>query len=55
MELSGQLYPLAVSPLRKDSHWIGDWTGPRAGLDTVVNEKIPVPTGNRTLVVQPIA
>jgi hypothetical protein len=25
------------------THWIGDWVGPRAILDTVVKRKIPSP------------
>jgi hypothetical protein len=25
------------------THWIGDWVGPRAGLDPVVRRKIPSP------------
>jgi hypothetical protein len=26
-----------------DTHWIGGWVGPRAGLDTVSKRKIPSP------------
>jgi len=26
-----------------DTHWIGGWGGPRAGLDAVVKRKIPRP------------
>jgi hypothetical protein len=28
------------------THWIGGWMGPRAGLDAVVNRKIPSPCRN---------
>jgi hypothetical protein len=31
------------------THWIGDWVGPRAVLDTVAKRKIPSPAGNRTI------
>jgi hypothetical protein len=31
-----------------DTHWIGGWMSPRAGLDTVVKKKFPAPTGTRT-------
>jgi hypothetical protein len=30
------------------THWIGGWVGPRAGLDALVKEKFPAPTGKRT-------
>jgi hypothetical protein len=41
-----------------DTHWIGDWVGPIAILDTVVKRKIPSPcqkSNPRTLIVQPVA
>jgi hypothetical protein len=28
-----------------DTHWIGGWVGPRAGLDEVEKRKIPSPHG----------
>jgi hypothetical protein len=28
------------------THWIGDWVDPRAGLDMVMEGKMPVPVGN---------
>jgi hypothetical protein len=31
-----------------DTHWIGDWVGPRAVLDTVVKRKIPNPRREST-------
>jgi hypothetical protein len=34
------LYPRERTP---DTHWIGDWVGPRAGLDAVAKRKIPSP------------
>jgi hypothetical protein len=46
MEVSGQLHAPTASPLGKRSpgtHWIGDWEGPRTGLETVSNGKIPSP------------
>jgi hypothetical protein len=39
----GQLHALAGLP-----HWVGDWVGPRGGLDAVT-------TGHRTPPVQPVA
>jgi hypothetical protein len=43
MEMSGQFQaPAALAPGRDPrTHWIGDWVGPRAGLDAVVKRKIP--------------
>jgi len=46
MEVSGQLHTLADLPLGKeppDTHWIGGWVGPRAGLDVMVKRKISNP------------
>jgi hypothetical protein len=40
------------------THWIGGWVGPRAGLDAVVERKIPSPcreSNPRTATVQPVA
>jgi hypothetical protein len=40
------------------THWIGGWVGPRAGLDAVVERKIPNPrqeSNPRTPIVQPVA
>jgi hypothetical protein len=37
------------------THWIGDWQGPRAGLDAVEYKKNHVPTGNRIPTIQPVA
>jgi hypothetical protein len=40
------------------THWLGDWVGHRAVLDTVVKRRIPSPfqeSNSRTLIVQPIA
>jgi hypothetical protein len=37
------------------THWIGDWVGPRVGLDTVTKRnKYPAPTENQTLVTQSV-
>jgi hypothetical protein len=44
MEVSGQLHSPAASPSgekKTNTHWIGGWMGPRAGLDAVVKRKIP--------------
>jgi len=41
MEVSGQLHaPATLTPGKNpyDTHWIGGWVGPRAGLDTVVKK-----------------
>jgi hypothetical protein len=40
-----------------DTHWIGGWVDPRAGLDAVMKRKNPiiVPVGNWNSVVQPMA
>jgi hypothetical protein len=34
----------AVSEKAPGIHWIGDWVGPRAGLDAVVKRKIHIPS-----------
>jgi hypothetical protein len=39
------------------THWIGDWVGPRDGLDAVVKRNIPGPrreSNPRTPIVQPL-
>jgi hypothetical protein len=49
------LYPKERAP---DTHWIGDWVGPRAVLDAVVKRKIRSPlreSNPRTPIVQPVA
>jgi hypothetical protein len=41
-----------------DTGWIGDWVGPRPGLDSVVRRKIPGPrreSNPRTPIIQPVA
>jgi hypothetical protein len=39
-----------------DTHWIGGWVGPRAGLDTVVKRKIPsLCEESNPLIIQPVA
>jgi hypothetical protein len=45
MEVSGQLHAPALYPQGRvpGTHWIGDWVGPRAVLDTVSKRKIPSP------------
>jgi len=39
------LTPRPIYPREKDPgiHWIGDWVGPKAGVDTVLKRKIPSP------------
>lgn len=37
------------------THWIGDWEGVTVGLYMVAERKIPAPTGNGNLVIQPVA
>jgi len=46
-----QLYPWGKCA---STHRIGDWVDPRAGLDTVVERKIPASAENQTLFVQPM-
>jgi len=36
-------------------HWTGGWGGIRAGLDVVEKRKLSGPTGNGSLVIQPVA
>jgi hypothetical protein len=58
MEVSGQLHTPVAFSLRErgtDTHWIGGWVGPRAGLDEVVKDKFPAPTGTRTSIIQTVA
>jgi hypothetical protein len=48
------------NPKEKDpgTHWIGDWVGPSASLDTVLKRKIPSPrreSNPDNLIVQPVA
>jgi hypothetical protein len=43
MEVSGQLHARAVLPPGErapNTHWLGGWVGPRAGLDVVEKTKI---------------
>jgi len=49
--VSGQLHSSGhFTPKERASgtHWIGHWQGPRVGLDAVVREKYPAPSGTRT-------
>jgi len=45
MEMSGQLHAQAALPTEQDpdSHLMGGWVDPRAGLKAVVKRKIPSP------------
>jgi hypothetical protein len=45
MEVSGQLHVPAALLRGKaiGTHWTGGWVGPRAGVDTVANRKLPSP------------
>jgi hypothetical protein len=40
--LLGSSRPGRFTPEKRSrgTHWIGDWFGPRAGLDTLTNRKI---------------
>jgi hypothetical protein len=61
MEVSDPLHdPAALPPGERDpgTHWIGDWVGHIAVLDTVVKRKIPSSrreSNPRTPIVQPVA
>jgi hypothetical protein len=49
--VSGQSHaPAALWPRGKGpgTHWTGGWVGPRAGVDTDVEEKSLASAGNRT-------
>jgi hypothetical protein len=52
MEMSGQPHTPAVLHPEKTpgTHWVGDWLGPRAGLDA--KRKNPAPAGDLKPVVQ---
>jgi hypothetical protein len=57
MEVSGQLHELTALPPKEratGTHWIGDWVGCRAGLDTVVKSSQPL-TGLEPPIIQPVA
>jgi sulfatase maturation enzyme AslB (radical SAM superfamily) len=50
-------YKVEKVKVKKLSHWIGGWVGPRAVLDAVMKRKIPSPrreSNPRTPIVQPI-
>jgi hypothetical protein len=46
----------ASPPIKRapGTNWIGEYVGPRPGLDVVTKGKIPTPTGNRNPVVKPL-
>jgi hypothetical protein len=49
--MSGQLHAPASLDLGEeppDTHWIGGWVEPRAGLDVAKERKIPSAVGHRT-------
>jgi len=47
------LYPWGKDPR---THWIGGWTGPKAGLDRMMMRKIfPDPARNQTPASQPVS
>jgi len=46
----GQLHAMAALPPGKKTpgiYWIGDWEGPRAGLDAVEKRNVLSPAENR--------
>jgi hypothetical protein len=45
---------LTPGEITLDTHWIGGWVGPRAGLDAVGVQRNFCVAGNRTPVVQPV-
>jgi len=49
LALRGQLYALAYLPPGKKAfgiHWLGDWVGPRAGLDMLAKREVSAPAKN---------
>jgi hypothetical protein len=46
-------WPLYPREKGHDTHWIGSWMGPSAGLDVRTDKSCP--PGNRTLVISPVA
>jgi hypothetical protein len=59
MEVSGRLHAPAALPPGKEppvTHLIGSWEGRRAGLDTVVKRKLPIPCrDSNPQIIQPVA
>jgi len=56
--LDGSEWSASPSPPERaaDTHWIGGWVDPRAGLDAVsTRKKSRALAGNRIPVVQPVA
>jgi hypothetical protein len=54
MEVNDQIHaPAALLTEKTNTHWIGGWVGPRAGLDAVANRKFLSPVGNRTPITSP--
>jgi hypothetical protein len=50
MEVIGQFNVPARFPpgeIAPSTHWVGDWVGPRSGLDAVQNRKIVASAGNQ--------
>jgi hypothetical protein len=41
-------HPRCFTPRERapSTHWIGQWVGPRAGLDEMEKRKIPIHAGN---------
>jgi hypothetical protein len=57
MGVSGQRHPrprFIHGERTPDTHWIGAWVGPRAGLDSGVEEESSAPVGDQTPIVQPV-
>jgi hypothetical protein len=52
---SSRLGRFTLGKRASGTHCIGGCVDPGVGLDAVTNRKIPVPAGNRTPVVQPVA
>jgi hypothetical protein len=49
---SGLFTPGETAP---DTHWIGGWVNPRAGLDDVKKRQFFIPSNSEPSVVQPVA
>jgi hypothetical protein len=52
--VSFTLWTLYLEKEVPGTHWIGGWVGPIAGLDAMRREESVAPSGDQTLMVQPV-